>query len=84
MRTAVVLAATAAAIALAAPAHADPNMNCGYVTPCGPSMPSPGPWNGQLQPTWEVPYGGWTSGPSICNPFTLSCQGAVINPNGPH
>lgn len=81
MRTAIIFAAAAAAIALAAPAHADPNMNCGYVAPCGPSVPSPGPWNGQLQPTWEAPYGGWTSGPTMCNVFTNTCTGEVPNPN---
>lgn len=84
MKTAIIFAAAAAAIALSPPAHADGfDMNCGYVVPCGPSLPSPGPWNGQLQPTWEVPYGGWTTGPTLCDVFTNTCTGAVINPNGP-
>jgi hypothetical protein len=61
-------------------ASADPF--CGYVTPCGPVQPSPGPWNGQLLPTWEVPYGGFNGGPTMCNPFNITCQGAVQNPNG--
>lgn len=39
-------------------------------------------WNGQLQPTWEVPYGGFTSGPTQCDVFTLQCRGVVGNPNG--
>jgi hypothetical protein len=44
------------------------------------SCPTP-PWNGQLQPTWEVPnYGGFNSPPTIC--WQLQCQGAIQNPNG--
>lgn len=37
----------------------------------------PAPWNGQLMPTWDTPgyYGGWTTGPVACDPFTLQCRG---------
>lgn len=37
----------------------------------------PAPWNGQLMPTWNTPgyYGGWTTGPVACDPFTLQCRG---------
>lgn len=37
----------------------------------------PDPWNGQLMPTWNTPgyYGGWSTGPVACDPFTLQCRG---------
>ena len=39
----------------------------------------PAPWNGQLQQTWNTPgyYGGWTTGPVQCDPFTTRCKGWV-------
>lgn len=53
----------------AARSHADPvcyGWTCDYQQP----------WNGQQMPTWDVPpYGGDT--PSICDPYSLSCRGAV-------
>jgi hypothetical protein len=54
-----------------ASAHADP-----YCPYC---QPPPPPWNGQLMPTWDTPgyYGGWTTGPVQCDPFTLECRGIV-------
>jgi hypothetical protein len=69
----------ALALLLAAPdANADPGYGCQYFGSCGPPAPV---WNGQLQPTWDVPnYGGFNSPPSNC--FSLSCQGAIQNPNG--
>lgn len=35
------------------------------------------PWDGQLMPVWNTPgyYGGFTNGPVMCSPFTLSCEG---------
>ena len=39
----------------------------------------PAPWNGQLMDTWNIPgyYGGWTTGPVMCDPFTTKCRGWV-------
>ena len=62
---------------LAAPlAHADPT--CVYQ--CRPTPP----WNGQLMPTWRAPgyYGGWSTTPIQCDPFTYQCRGIAPNPNG--
>jgi hypothetical protein len=30
-------------------------------------------------PTWDTPgyYGGWTTGPVQCDPFTVECRGIV-------
>lgn len=82
MRTIVLAGMVGLSIFAASPAHADPSMNCGYVAPCGPIMPNPGPWNGQLQPTWNVPnWGGLSSPPAQC--WGGTCQGVIQNPNGP-
>lgn len=58
-------------------AHADPA--CVYQC----QQPTP-PWNGQLMPTWRTPgyYGGWTTGPVLCDPFSYQCRGVAPNPNG--
>jgi hypothetical protein len=75
-RVAVVCASSiTAALVLLLPApaaNADPD--CEYCQP-----PAPPPWNGQLMPTWDTPgyYGGWTTGPVQCDPFTLACRGVV-------
>lgn len=64
-----------AGLTWATPAQAD---DCG-LTGC-----QPGPWNGQLMPTWNTPgfYGGWTNTPVICNQFTYRCGGYADQPNG--
>lgn len=63
-------ALTAAAIAVAAPAAADPCQGVMRQSGCNPA-----PWNGQQQDTWNIPgtYGGWTNTPVACNPQTAKC-----------
>ena len=75
------LAAAAAALGIAgllqtAPAaHADPP--CAAFGTCR-YLPDPS-YNGPLMPTWDAPeyYGGWTTGPVLCDPVTYSCHGYV-------
>jgi hypothetical protein len=61
---------------MAAPtAEADPP--CASV---GTYQYMPNPWyDGPLMPTWDTPgyYGGWTTGPVVCDPFTYACHGYV-------
>lgn len=49
---------------------------------CQSDWCNPDPWNGQLQQTWNTPgyYGGWTTGPVVCDPFTTTCRGVIPNP----
>jgi hypothetical protein len=65
-----IIAALVILLSSPASAHADPY--CSYCQP-------PPPWNGQLMQTWDTPgyYGGWTTGPVQCDPFTLECRGIV-------
>lgn len=61
---------------LAAPtAHADPP--CAAYDTCK-YMPNPY-YDGPLMPTWNTPgyYGGWTTGPVLCDPQTYTCRGYV-------
>jgi hypothetical protein len=75
MRTALILAAAAAAIALAPTARADPGCQDSSSAECGGHA-----WNGPLRQTWDAPgfYGGQNGGdPELCSPFTYQCSGAV-------
>jgi len=38
------------------------------------------PWDGQQQQTWNTPgyYGGWTTNPVACDPFTTTCSGFAV------
>jgi hypothetical protein len=75
MRIAIAFAATAAAIALASPAHADPACRDSSDPACGGHS-----WNGPLQQTWDTPgyYGGMTGGNRLlCDPFTYECRGVA-------
>jgi hypothetical protein len=74
MRTAIILAAAAAAIALAPPAHADSDCFNDPAS-CGGHS-----WNGPLQQTWDTPgyNGGMTGGNRLlCDPFTYECRGVA-------
>lgn len=68
------LAAAAALAAHAAEAHALP---CEQFNVCQ-YMPRPD-HNGPQLDTWNIPgyYGGWTTSPTICDPFTYKCKGRV-------
>jgi hypothetical protein len=56
VRSAIILAAAAAAVALAPVAHADPGCFDSSDPTCGGHS-----WNGPLRQTWDTPgyYGGW-------------------------
>lgn len=60
-------------------AQADPGCSSNPYT-C--NQPTP-PWNGQLQPTWNLPgiYGGQTNDPIYCNPMSRQCGIYAPNPN---
>lgn len=68
-------AALLTTLAPAPAAHADPP--CAAFDTCR-YMPNPY-YDGPLMPTWDIPgyYGGWTTGPVLCDPFTYSCRGYV-------
>lgn len=70
MKLIVSAALTAATIALAAPAGADPCQGVYNQSGCKPA-----PWNGQMQDTWNIPgsYGGWVNTPIACDPRTAKC-----------
>ncbi len=70
------LVAAASAAAFTAPHALADNVCVGVMNQSGCN---PAPWNGQLMETWNTPgyYGGWTSGPVACDPFTLQCRGWV-------
>lgn len=74
MRTAAIVLATAAAVALASPAHADPGCSDPATPECGGHA-----WNGPQLRTWDTPgyYGGWNNGPELCDPFTYQCRGVA-------
>ena len=80
MRSAIILAAAAAAVALAPVAHADPGcFDSSDPTSGGHS------WNGPLRQTWYTPgyFGGWNigeRGTELCSPFTYQCQGVAPTP----
>jgi hypothetical protein len=68
---------TGAGIALSvvsvATAHADPM--CNFSHDCGWGEP----FSGQQQPVWDTPgtYGGVTSNPVLCDPYTGACRVVV-------
>ena len=70
------LAAVVVGVLAAPVAVADSGVCVGVLNQSGCQ---PAPWNGQLMETWNTPgyYGGWTSGPVMCDPFTRQCQGWV-------
>lgn len=45
-------------------------------------MPNPY-YDGPLMPTWDIPgyYGGWTTGPVLCDPVTVTCRGSPRRPD---
>ena len=71
-------AALLATLALAPAVHADPP--CAAFDTCR-YMPNPY-YDGPLLPTWNTPgyYGGWTTGPVLCDPITYSCRGYAPAP----
>jgi hypothetical protein len=77
MKTAAILLAAAAAIALAPAAHADPGCFDSSSPECGGHS-----WNGPFRQTQDAPgyYGGWNTGPELCDPFTYQCRGVTPTP----
>lgn len=71
-----IAATIALAVLLPAPdAIASPD--CKHAGAC-----QPGPWNGQLQDTWNVPPYGGNSGAVQCNTITATCGPIAVDPNG--
>lgn len=70
---ALIVGGMCAGVLAAAPARADNDPSCNFTHTCSWSPH----WNGQLQPTWEVPPYTWPNNQLQCNPTDYSCYPAI-------